>query len=357
MKTAVMGSGNGSQTMAADLAIHNHDVRLFEFEEFAENLDYVKKTGKIELDGEITGVGKINKITFDIGEAVDDADIIFLPLPAFAHRRYAELLADHVKDGQIIMLLPGTLGTLVFKRVFKEKNVKADVVICETNTLTYDTRITAPGRVYVYARNERLLIGIYPKKRTDEIFDKLDATFPYFVFLKGIDVLDCGLHSLNPVLHVPGCIMNAGRIERSKGEFYLYEEGITHSVARVMEKVDEERGNIIKKLGYRFITLAEDFAAENSPRSIWEEVNCTADLEFIKGPTSVKNRYFTEDIPYGLVAWAAIGETIGVDVSTIKSLINIGSLIIEQDSFSVGRTKDDMGIDGMGLDEIKAYVE
>ena len=32
--------------------------------------------------------------------------------------------------------------------------------------------------------------------------------------------------------------MNAGRIEYSRGEFYFYEEGVSSSVAKVIEKVD-----------------------------------------------------------------------------------------------------------------------
>jgi len=35
-----------------------------------------------------------------------------------------------------------------------------------------------------------------------------------------------------------GVLMNAGRIEYSRGEFYFYEEGVSSSVAKVIEKVD-----------------------------------------------------------------------------------------------------------------------
>ena len=45
--------------------------------------------------------------------------------------------------------------------------------------------------------------------------------------------------------------MNAGRIERSKGEFYFYEEGVTPSVASVINSLDKERINIGKALDYK----------------------------------------------------------------------------------------------------------
>ena len=53
--------------------------------------------------------------------------------------------------------------------------------------------------------------------------------------------LEAGLSALNPVVHPPGVLMNAGRIERSRGEFWFYEEGVTPSVVNVIEAVDRER--------------------------------------------------------------------------------------------------------------------
>ena len=55
------------------------------------------------------------------------------------------------------------------------------------------------------------------------------------------DVMACGLSSMTPVVHPAGVLMNAGRIERSHGEFYFYEEGVTPAVARAIMAVDDER--------------------------------------------------------------------------------------------------------------------
>jgi opine dehydrogenase len=353
-KVAILGAGNGGQTMAADLSVSGHEVRLFELERFAGALGPLFEKKHIKMTGFIEGEADIAVITTDIDEAISGAEVIFIPLPAFTHRTYAELLADHVKDGQIIVLVPGTLGSLVFRRVFDEKGVTADVIICETNSLTYDTRIVAPGEVHVFATNPGLKLGVMPKEKTPEVFRFLSE---FFEFEEAEDVLDCGLHSLNPVLHVPGCILNAGRIERSKGEFYLYEEGITPRVVRVMESIEEERANIVDRLGYKLMTLAEELAEGREPRTIWEEVNGCETLEFIKGPSSFDNRYFTEDIPYGLLAWTELADIIGVKTPTMNALLQLGSLLIDVDPRKVGRTKEDMGIAGMDIAAIKQYVE
>ena len=356
-KVAIMGSGNGSQAMAADLTLKGHSVSLYETEEFANlpNTRYVFENKRIRLQGRAgDGEATIDCVTSDIAEAVKGAEVIFLPLPAFTQEFYANLLADYVEDGQIIVLTPGNLGSLVFKKIFREKGVTADVTLVETATLNYDARILAPGVVYVYDRNYEIKCGVLPASRSEQVYKVLEDYYKEFIPCE--DVLACGLHSLNPCLHIPGCVMNAGRIERSKGEFYLYEEGITPTVANVMEVLDAERGEIVHKLGYELMTVAMELAEGREPRTIWEEVNGCQTLEFIKGPTSLKNRYFTEDIPYGLVAWSDLGKQIGVPTPLIDAFIEIGSIIIEQKPRETGRTLDKLGIDGMTIEEIKEYL-
>lgn len=356
-KVAVMGSGNGSQAMAADLTLKGHEVSIYETAEFANsaNAKYVFDHKQIRLEGRAgDGIAQIACVTTDIAEAVKDAEVIFLPLPAFSHDYYAALLADVVENGQIIVLTPGNLGSLIFKKAFADKGVTADVIFCETATLNYDARILEPGYVYVYDRNYEIKCGVLPAGKSQEVYKTLEKYYGEFIPCE--DVLACGLHSLNPCLHIPGCIMNAGRIERSKGNFYLYEEGITPTVADVMEVLDAERGALVKALGYDLMTVAMELAEGREPRTIWEEVNGCKTLEFIKGPTSLRNRYFTEDIPYGLVAWSDLGKMLNVPTPLIDAFIEIGSIIIDQRPRETGRTLTKMGIEGMSLDELKKYL-
>lgn len=230
----------------------------------------------------------------------------------------------------------------------------ADVTLCETATLNYDARIVSPGNVYVYDRNHEIKCGVLPASKSDEVYKILEKYYGEFIPCE--DVLACGLHSLNPCLHIPGCVMNAGRIERSKGNFYLYEEGITPTVATVMEVLDEERATLVRALGYDLMTVAMELAEGREPRSIWEEVNGCETLEFIKGPTSLQNRYFTEDIPYGLVSWSELGQMLGIKTPLIDAFIEIGSIIINQKPRETGRTLKKLGIEGMSVDELMKYL-
>ncbi|MBA7556628.1 Opine dehydrogenase [subsurface metagenome] len=113
MKVAVMGGGNGSHTIAVDLSLKGLVVNMFEMERFAEKMKEVFESRQIEISG-VAGQGKakLNLVTTDIQEAIEDVEIIFIPLPGFAISAYAELLAPYLREDQFVIIMPGTLGTL-----------------------------------------------------------------------------------------------------------------------------------------------------------------------------------------------------------------------------------------------------
>jgi opine dehydrogenase len=51
MKAAVMGGGNGSHTIAADLALKGLTVNMFEMAKFAGRMKKVFETREIEMSG------------------------------------------------------------------------------------------------------------------------------------------------------------------------------------------------------------------------------------------------------------------------------------------------------------------
>jgi opine dehydrogenase len=351
---AVLGAGNGGQAMAGELALAGHDVRLYEHPSFQASIRPLRETPEIELTGSIvSGRARLSQVTTDIGAAVAGAEILLLPVPAFAHDTYARMLGPVLEEGQILVLFPGTFGTLLLAHRLRAEGAR-DVILCETHTLPYDCRLEAPGRVNVLWKNSPMLLGVFPSRRTDEALARLgDDLYP---FRPLADVLEAGLCSVNPVLHLPACIMSTSRIERSRGEFWLYEEGFTPTVCRVTEAVDAERIAIAAAYGYRVPSLVEELAEDKPPRDLFYEVNGAHDLVVIKGPGSVRSRYFTEDIPFGLVPWIELADAVGVRVPLLRALLALGSVIIEEDGAATGRTLRTLGIDGMDRDRLRAYL-
>jgi opine dehydrogenase len=100
MKVAVLGGGNASHTIAADLTLKGLTVNMFEMEQFAGSMRSVFETRQIEMSG-VAGSGKatLNRVTSDIQAAIEDVELIFIPLPGFTVSAYAELLAPILKGG------------------------------------------------------------------------------------------------------------------------------------------------------------------------------------------------------------------------------------------------------------------
>ena len=353
---AVLGGGHGGHAAAAELTLKGYECRLYQDAKFAKEMAAVFESHEIKISGDDRKphIAEISVVTSSMQEAITGADIILIPVPAYVHRLFATQLADLVEEGQTIVLLPGTLGTLVFARIFRERGMLDKVTLAETNTLPYDTRILAPGEVYVYKMNDPLLLGVFPAEKTTDAMEKLAGLYQ---FSPVTDVLECALHSHNPVLHTPGCIMNTGRIERSRGEFWLYEEGFSPTVCRVTNALDQERMAIARAFGYEPLTLEQALSGKKEPDDLWKEVNGNRGLCFIKGPSHVNSRYFTEDTPYGLVPWSMIGDIAGVDTPLIDSFATIASVVIHFDSWKKGRTLKDMGIEGMSVERLKDYMQ
>jgi opine dehydrogenase len=357
MTVAVMGGGNGSHTIAADLTLKGLTVNMFELEQFAGNMRQVFETREIEMTG-VAGGGTagLNMVTSEIERAVENVEIIFIPLPGFAAAVYAELLAPYLKNDQIVVLMPGTLSALEFREALRTNGNTNDPIIAETGGLPFATRLIGPGRVKTFHLRSICGLAAIPGNKGRQVYERIKQ---WYAFELKETVVETGLGHLTPLLHPAGCLLNAGRIERSHGEFYMYEEGMTPSVVRVIEGIDSERLQIGKALGIDLPT-GVDMMVESGygPRgTLWESLNGSAGLTPVKGPDSLSNRYVTEDVPYGLVPWASLGRALGVKTPVMDALVEIGGAIMGKNCWESGRNLDKMGLAGLTPAQIKSYME
>jgi len=277
-------------------------------------------------------------------------------LQGFAVAVYAELLAPFLKKEQIVVLMPGTLSALEFRQALRVNGNLNEPIIAETGGLPFATRLIGPGRVKTFHIRSVCALAAVPGNKGRQVYEKLKGLYPFE--LKE-SVVETGLGHLTPLLHPAGCLLNAGRIERSHGEFYMYEEGMTPSVVRVIERVDRERLQIGKALGID-LPGGVDMMVESGygPRgTLWESLNGSAGLTPVKGPDSLTNRYVTEDVPYGLVAWASLGRAVGVETTVMNALVEIGGAIMGKNCWQAGRNLEKLGLAGLNTAQIKSFLE
>ncbi len=376
---AVLGAGNVGQTMAADLTLKGYKVRLYELPEFAEkSLGEVLETSKIELGGEQinfkwfrnVGTAEIDVVTTNIAEALEGVELILMSIPAVGHEAFFEKMIPHLEDGMTISLFPDNYGSLMLRKMLEEKGEDVKIIVGGWITAPYGTRLIEPGKVDCMIRAYRLRGDTLPSSDWKEFYKK-QKDLPILATAKiewADTVLGVGLENPNPIVHVPGSILNVGAMEVSqregvlgvkKGEWSLYKHGMSPAVVRVIEKYYEEVKEIAKAIGISLIEYSkEQFYHKHTimKESFIAPFYEASPIMGIKGPLSVEDRYFTEDIPVGAVTAWRLAKKFGVDVPTIESLIHLGSIICQRDFFKEGRKLEDYGIESMSKDELLNYL-
>ena len=357
-KYTVIGAGHGGKTMTAYLALQGKEVTLFN--RTYEHVKMIDARGGIELEsneGKTRGFGKLKAVTSDMQVALADAQVIMVVVPSSAHRDIARLTAPHLKDGQILILNPGrTCGAIEFCHVLEANNCTADVTIAETETFIYASRSDGPAQARIFRTKNAVPLAALPANRTQTVLDAINDVYPEFI--DGVNVLNTGLNNMGAIFHPTLTILNAGRIESTLGDFQFYIDGVTPSVARVLEAIDRERVTVAASIGIRartameWLTAAYNVTGENLLESIHNQTGYFG----INAPSTLNHRYIFEDIPMSLVPMAALGRRFGVSVRGMDSMIRLACIIHQTDYWRRGRTLDKLGIDDFSSIEMLRYV-
>ena len=352
-----MGAGNTGYATAARLSLNGHTITLGEIPDFAESISGISNDKKILLQSP-TGLEEalINQVTSDIGLAIKNADIILLTLPAYAHKSFANECVRYLTSGQIVILMPGTLGSLEFARILKAAE-KTGITVGEVDTSPYVCRKTGVNTASIFGTVAHLGLGVFPANETDNVVTIMNSIFPGIS--KYTDVLECGISSINPVIHPAGVIMNAGRIEYSDGEFYFYNEGVTTSVSIAIQAVDKERIQIGKALGYKLkpVNQAIHEAGLGPKGNLYHSIRGSEILTKLKAPGTMQNRWLTEDIPYGIATWSLLGTSLGIETPIMKSFIEIGSIVSGVNGWGKARNLFDLGISDLNVEKLRNFLK
>lgn len=360
-KVAILGAGNGGMTAAADLKDRGLDVALYELPQFAKNLDVIKEKGGIlfqtlHVEPESEKFIPIEVVTSDIETAVKDAQVIMLTIPGFAVDAFVEVLEPVVTEDQVIFFNgAASMGCVKFANKAKELGVTKKFKLCEVNSLAYGTRgIADEARVELSLRVKKLFFAAYPAEDTEELLDVCKQIYDCLVPAKNI--WHTTLENGNPEVHPAPCLLNAGRVDYSNGEFWLYKEGMTEHTVNVLRAIERERMAVGKSFGLDLEDAVQSRYRrgyfDNDQKDLQTLFNTSKIYPKIKGPTSCNSRYYVEDISDGLVLWSDLGKVAGVETPNIDAVITLGGSLLKTDFRQSGLTLKSLKLDGLSLDEL-----
>ena len=353
MKFCVIGAGSGGRAFAAYLSSKGYDVALYNrsFSRIAS----IQKMGGIQATGVIEGFFPIETATINIKKAIKDANIIMVVTPASAHKDIAEMIAPLLVEGQIIILNPGrTFGSIEFFNIIEENQKESPIFIGEAQTLLFTSRAWEGNKVNILKIKDSVDFSCFPEKYTDIIYNALKDVFPQFNPVD--DYFEVTLNNIGMLLHPTISLFNAGLMDFGK-TFKFYKEGTTPRVCLVLENIEIEINAIFEKLGlpqFKYHKWAKNSYGIEA-NSIFEAIQKVEAYKDINAPKQLITRYFTEDVPTGLVPISSLGKLLGIPTPTIDSVIHLSSILCGMNFSETGRTIKKLGIKSIVLERILLY--
>jgi opine dehydrogenase len=361
-KIAVLGGGNGAHAMAADLALKGFEVNICEAPEFEEGFRATLERQEISLT-DIWGNEKIAKLkaTTNFEEAIEGAHYIMIPIPAFGHELFFNYIMPFLEDGQTIVTWPGNFSALLFANMLRKKGINKHITLAEAHTLPWGCRLEGQAKEYpkvrIFVEAWKLLVSAFPAKDTGKVMDDLKKIYPV---VAGENVLATSLNNPNPIVHPAGTVLNAGWIDTLGKDFFLYKHGTTLSIARVIKAVYEEVSRIADAVNVKMLEYPEEaFWSKGTIMSVYFKAAFDKEgtVGSISGPSSMKSRYITEDVPYGLVPIAQLAYKFNVAIPIIDAVIELSSVINETDYRHQGRQLEELGIADLDKDTLNRVLQ
>jgi opine dehydrogenase len=357
MRVAVLGAGNGGVASAFDFAQHGHEVALYAPSEFGANAVAVANAGGITAGGDLEGFAPVRYAGHDVAETLDGAELVVVVGPAYSTEPLAAAAAPHLTDGTSVLVCPGSCaGAIAFKRTAGLALDDQRCIVGETSTLPYAVRVTEPGVVSVFLKlTAGLYVAAVPRAGTDRLHDLVTEVWP--AVERADSVFQTTLQNGNPVIHPAVTLLNAGLLERTGGDFLFYEEGVTESVGRLIEAVDEERLAIAGALGVTILSEPELGARQGYMREENYSTGYSAAPGFqgIRAQEQLDHRYLTEDVGYSLVFLTDLAARLGVRTPVMDAVIAITSVVLARDLRAEGRrTLRTLGLDGLSREQLTA---
>ena len=279
-------------------------------------------------------------------------------VPATGHADIATGVAPLLRNGQIVILHPGrTFGAIEFDKVLRDNHCAANITIAEAETFIYASRSDGPASAYIYRIKDSVPLAALPAISTRQVLEVVNFAYPQFI--DGVNVLHTSMNNMGAIFHPALTILNAGRIESTRGDFQFYIDGVTPSVAHVLEALDRERVAVASAIGIRAQTSLEWLkkAYDANGADLYETIQNQTGYYGIGAPKTLTHRYIFEDVPMSLVPLAALGQQYGASVHNMESIIHLACIIHQIDYWQCGRTLVKLGLADKSFNQLVHFAE
>ena len=345
--------GGGNATHAIIPIIRNHfsgKINLFlpygdeaaYFEKLIEEKRFITATIR---DKKIYGrPDKVSRLAQDVCK---EADLILMPLPAFAHEPTLLQIAPFLKEEVVIGAIPARSGFEYSALKILKDNKKEKVKIFGMQTLPWACRIKEyASKVDILGKKRSVGMAAFPHKITSKLAPFLSRILDLRIEPLP-NMLTLTLANVGQIIHpgiMYGLFKGKEELKYRKEEIPLFYQGVTKEISNTLKMMSDEIlvltkkiKNIDKSVSLNHVLGLKDWLIYSYKESIADKStlqNCFVTNSAYKGlraPMKKINddsflpdfqaRYLTEDVPYGLVVTKAIAQLAKVDMPIIDKVI------------------------------------
>ncbi len=351
MNITICGAGNAAQTLIALLAA-DRETQVTVFAPLADEAALLSAASAPEglavtFAGGETAVGRPQRVTTDPRSAAQDADLVLLALPAFAHESILRALAPNLRPAVWIGALPARGGfDWMARAVLGLTDEASPTVLFGLQTLPWACRIQSWGRrVEVLGTKAEVDLAAWPATCAGTIAEVVQRligvnvrTVPSFLALT--------LANTGQIIH-PGIMYGLFHawdgLPFTADATPAFYGGVDDETAAVLQALSDEVQTICRALertnpeldlssvdtliGW----LLRSYAGQiHDPSTLRSAFNTNRAYAGLRAPMmrsgegyspAFDSRYLSEDVPYGLLVTRGIGELAGVATPAIDNVI------------------------------------
>ncbi len=276
-----------------------------------------------------------------------EADLILMPLPAFAHESTLLQIAPFLKKEAIIGAIPARSGFEYAALKILMDNKKEKVKIFGMQTLPWACRIKEyASKVDILGEKKSVGLAVFPHKITSELAFFLTQLLDLKIEPLP-NMLTLSLANVGQIIHpgiMYGLFKGKEELKYRKEEIPLFYQGVTKEIAKTLKEMSDEIlqltkeiKNIDKSINLNHVLGLKDWLIYSYKDSIADKStlqSCFVTNSAYKGLRApmkridndyflpdFQARYLTEDVPYGLVVTKAIAQLAKVDMPIIDEVI------------------------------------
>ena len=347
----ICGGGNAAHAMIPIIRKHfSGKLNLFlpfgdEANHFQKLIDEKRFLTATIRDKKI--YGRPDKVSKFAKEVCKEADLILMPLPAFAHEQTLLQIVPFLKEEAIIGAIPARSGfEYAALKILKDNN-KEKVKIFGMQTLPWACRIIEyASKVDILGKKRSVGMAAFPHKITPELASFLSRLLDLKIEPLP-NMLTLTLANVGQIIHpgiMYGLFKGREELKYQKEEIPLFYQGVTKEISQTLKTMSDEIllltkeiKNMDKSIDLDQVLGLKDWLIYSYKDSIADKSTLQSCFvtnrayQGLRAPMKKINnnyflpdfqaRYLTEDVPYGLVVTKSIAQLAKVDMPIIDEVI------------------------------------